>query len=129
LLAAAAAVAAQLFRLARLQLQALAHELARSEAARLALEEDRLALAGGLARMPRGAGALDDVRGALGALGSGVAGLGRERVEAILAQAREEERGLAKQALGQAVEAARRHADARHARDGGGGGEHAAAQP
>lgn len=76
----------QLLKLAQLQLQYLSHELARAQVARERYEDGALALAQGLAAMP--APSLGDVRGGLGTLGGGVAGLGRARVDEILRQVR-----------------------------------------
>ncbi len=100
----------KLLKVSQLQLQYLRHELAeRAEAAR-ALEDESLALAAGLASMPRLS--LGEVRGALGALGGEVRELGAGRLEAVLERVRGEERGAAKAAVAAAVAEARRRVEA-----------------
>jgi len=95
----------QLLKLSQLQLQFLHWQLAQRAEAQQALEDESLALAAGLAGMPRLS--FGELRSGLGALGNDVSELGMTRVDAILQQARAKERGLAKAAIAQAVSKAK----------------------
>lgn len=74
----------QLLKLSQLQLQYLHHQLQARIDSQQALEDESLALAAGLASMPRLS--LGELKSGLGALSNGVLGLGETPVDAILEQ-------------------------------------------